>query len=508
MKRLAAIAAVLIAAAALVVFATGSGDDGGYRVRAIFDNAAFVIPGMDVRIAGVVVGSIESIDVTADKKAAVVLKIDDANYQDFRQDATCTIRPQSLIGERFIECTPTKPGRAGAESPALVQVQSGVGEGQYLLPATNTARSVDLDLINNIMRLPYRQRFTILLNEFGTGLAGNGKALSAALKKSDPALKAFDDVLAILASQNTTLAELAKNGDIALQPLARERRSIQGFIQSAGETAEATAARSANLERNLQLFPPFLRELGPTMQQLGGFADAFTPVVEDLNRSAGSLNTFVTGTPAFAEASTGALTSLGETTKTAGPALEASLPLVQDVGKLTKQTKPLTANLSSLLRSFSYQDGIDNLMRTIFFVGGATNGFDQYGHYGRARLVLNICQTYSTDPGPASLSCQSNFRKDLGATTRSPAAPTGWIPPGQTAAGATAQPVSSARAATVARPPSGGSAIRLPEVLLPGDDGTTAGAGAAPKAARSGGATGGAPDAQSARSLLDYLLGQ
>ncbi len=204
MKRVLAIAAVLLAGVALVVFATGSGDEnGGYRVRAIFDNAAFVIPGMDVRIGGVVVGSIASIDLTDDKKAAVVLQIDNPSYHDFRKDGFCTIRPQSLIGERFIECEPTQPKPASAAKPALLsEVPSGPGEGQYLLPATNTARSVDLDLIQNIMRLPYRQRFTIFLNEFGTAFAGNGAELQRALKKSDPALRQFDNVLRILAEQN------------------------------------------------------------------------------------------------------------------------------------------------------------------------------------------------------------------------------------------------------------------------------------------------------------------
>jgi len=70
-----AVPAGALAGVALGVFATGSGDEnGGYRVRAIFDNAAFVIPGMDVRIGGVVVGSIASIDLTDDKKATVVLQ--------------------------------------------------------------------------------------------------------------------------------------------------------------------------------------------------------------------------------------------------------------------------------------------------------------------------------------------------------------------------------------------------------------------------------------------------
>ena len=48
-------------------------DKQGYEVRAIFDNAGFVIPGEDVKIAGVKVGKVKSLDVTEDFKAAVVL---------------------------------------------------------------------------------------------------------------------------------------------------------------------------------------------------------------------------------------------------------------------------------------------------------------------------------------------------------------------------------------------------------------------------------------------------
>ena len=55
--------------------ADGGGD--GYEVRAIFDNVASAVPGEDVKVAGAKVGVIESMDVTDDKKAAVVLQIDD-----------------------------------------------------------------------------------------------------------------------------------------------------------------------------------------------------------------------------------------------------------------------------------------------------------------------------------------------------------------------------------------------------------------------------------------------
>ena len=499
MKRVLAIAAVLVAGVALFVFATGSSDDGGgYRVRAIFDNAAFVIPGMDVRIGGVVVGKIATIDLTDDKKAAVVLQIDNPNYHDFRKDGFCTIRPQSLIGERFIECEPTQPKPPSAPKPPLLaEVPSGPGKGQYLLPATNTARSVDLDLIQNIMRLPYRQKFTIFLNEFGTAFAGNGAALQRALKKSDPALRQFDNVLHILAQQNRTLATLAVNGDKALEPLARERRRIRGFINSSATTATASAKESAALEENFRLLPQFLRELVPTMNSLGDFSKAFLPSAQALDGAATDINTFVTGTPKFADLGAQALTTLGESTETAGPALQKSLPLIQDLGNLTKQAKPLATNLSLLLRSLEQQGGINRFLDVVFYLAGATNGYDQYGHYVRTRLVLTTCTTYAT---ANQLSCTANFRKDFGGvTTPTPssasASSAARVPVSAPSAGESPQEI-AARAAR--------RTIKLPGTLLPGDGGSSR--GAAPAQGRKAPAP--AADPKSAQPLLDYLLGQ
>ena len=225
MKRVATVFLLLALAAAAVV-TTGAADDGGdYKVRAIFDNAGFVIPGEDVKVAGVKVGKIDSMDVTRDFKAVVVLDIQDPAYQDFRTDASCQVRPQSLIGEKFVECTPTQKRAADAEPPpALRQIERGEGEGQYLLPVENTQKSVDLDLINNVMRLPYRQRLSLIVSELGTGLAGRGKEVNQVIRRADPALKEVDEVLELLASQNKVLSNLARDSDTdarAARPRAR-----------------------------------------------------------------------------------------------------------------------------------------------------------------------------------------------------------------------------------------------------------------------------------------------
>src|SRR5215213_4899884 len=181
LKRALAPGLLLVAALVVLVLGTGASNDDGdtYRVRAIFDSASFLVPGEDVKVAGVKVGTIEELDVTTDNKAAIVLRIDDPAYRDFKDDAFCTIRLQSLIGEKFVACEPTQPKSGNSEpAPSLRKITHGDGEGQYLLPVSNTSAPVDLDMLNNIMQLPERQRFAIIINELGVGLAGNGKQLN------------------------------------------------------------------------------------------------------------------------------------------------------------------------------------------------------------------------------------------------------------------------------------------------------------------------------------------
>src|SRR5919112_2425169 len=285
MRILVPILLVVVLAAA-VLLATRDNEE-PYLVRAIFDNAGFAIPGEDVKVAGVKVGKIDSLDVTKDFKAVVVLRIDEKAYQDFRRDAECTIRPQSLIGEKFVECEPTQARQAGTEPPPeLERIEDGPGKGQYLLPVSQTSKPVDLDLINNITREPQRARLSIILNELGTGVAGRGSDLNEVIRRANPALREIDKVLAILASENETLRQLAVDGDTVLAPLARERRHVSGALDNSAEVAEATAERRADLEADIQRLPRFMQELRPTLDRLGGFADQATPVLTDLHAEA------------------------------------------------------------------------------------------------------------------------------------------------------------------------------------------------------------------------------
>jgi ABC-type transporter Mla subunit MlaD len=421
-KRLAAILVLVGAVAAIAVLGSGAGssNDGSYQVRALFRNAFSVIPGEDVKIAGVKVGKIKSLDVTRDQLAAVVLDITKPGFQDFRSDAECTIRPQSLIGEKYVECTPTQPrAEDAAAPPALKKIESGSGKGQYLLPVTNTSRPVDIDLVGNVLRLPYRQRFTLLLNEFGAAVAGRGEDLRSVIRNADPALKETDRVLAILASQNEVLAKLAKDSDQALAPLAKNRSQVADFIQQANTTAQATAERRKDLEAGIQKLPATLRELKPTLQQLGALSDQFAPVLTDLNKVAPDVNRLITQLGPFSQSATPALQSLGSAADVGRPALLKSRPIIQQLGQFATAGKPLARDLNQLTASLKSTGGVERLMDFLFYSASSINGYDATGHYLRAQLLINLCSTYKTVNSP---DCSANFVKpDTSASTASAA---------------------------------------------------------------------------------------
>ena len=480
MRRALAIGLLAAAVVVVVLLAVrGSGGEEPYLVRAEFRNAFTVSEGEDVKIAGVTVGRIAALDVTERQTAAVVLEITEPGFQDFRRDAECTIRPQSLIGEKFVECTPTRPREPGTPpAPPLREIEVD-GERQRVLPVTNTSRPVDLDLVNNTLRLPYRQRLSLILNEFGAGLAGRGEDLRRVIRNADPALKETDEVLEILGAQNEQLADLARDADTVLRPLARDRERVASFVTQANSVAQATADRSPQLEESLRKLPRFLRELEPTMERLEGVSGELTPVLGDLNAAAPGLTRTLRELGSFSRAGIPAFTTLGQALDVGRPALLRSKPIVDDLRELGARSRPLAADLGDLTESLRDTGGIERLMDFLFYGVGSSNGFDATGHYLRAQLLVNLCSTYAPETNDPA--CTANFRAqedDEDEDAEASAAPAPAAAPAPSLSAAPAPPVSGAPA----RP-------------------------AAPAPAPAPAPAGKAPTRASTEKLMDYLLG-
>ena len=528
MRRRKGLIAILIAAAVVVLIvlvSSGGNGDKGYVVRAIFDNGGFMVRGEQIRIAGATVGEVEEVDVTRKGeidsyengkpqaipgKAVIVMKITDEGFQDFREDATCQIRPQSLIGEKFVDCRPTMPRAPGTEPPPpLKEIGDGQpGEGEYLLPLENNSSSVDPDLINNIHTLPYAQRFRLIFNELGATLAGRGSDIEEAVKRANPDLRDADLLLKILGEQSDELAQLASDSDAFLEPLAREKSALAGFISGAGETGEATGEQVAELEASLERFPQFLREFRTTMRELQGFSDAATPVFKDLDVATPALTEATRNLAPFSSAATVALKSLGNAGEAAGPTFRAADPIVKKARNLARTGASPTTKLAKFFVNTSETGGWNGLANLIYNGAAATNEFDRYGHMVKSLVTLTNCLNYvSQEAGECSAKfdsegassssatmeallqrVQENLARESGGTAATETGPSPFLPPS-----APAEPTPELDEGEELD--SEAPAPEEEEEPLPGPEG----AEEAPRA------NGGPSPAQ--RALLDYLLG-
>jgi phospholipid/cholesterol/gamma-HCH transport system substrate-binding protein len=528
MKKLIAGLVVVAAIVVAIILIAGGGSSNGYVVRAVFDNGSFMVSGEQVRVAGANVGTIKAVKVSlpgeptaieggklkdVPGKAIIELEISNPSFQDFREDASCEIRPQSLIGEKYVDCRPTLPRAPGEQPPpALKQIPEGEpGEGQYLLPLGSNGTSVDPDLINDINSLPYAQRFRLIFNELGAGLAGRGEDLEVAIKKANPTLRDVDKLFGELTEQKDALAQLTTESNEILEPLVREKEHVVGFLAHSGEAAKVSSEHGAELEAALEKFPRFLAEFRQTMGNLKEFSDAGTPLLEQLGVAAPSLTDATRELTPFSEATEVALKSLGKAGEESGPVFAAAEPVVRQAADLAVSGEVSTEELAKLFVSLKETHGWDGLTELIYNTAASTNGFDKHGHFGRTLVTLSNCLEYKDNKfGQPSAGCVARF-EGAGATEGSEGA--------DASASALARLVTAWRKHEGELEASGGTSAGTtsPTPSL-GEAETTGGSTLGPSKRGAGSSTqheseaeaglGEATETEGTEPLLDYLLGQ
>jgi virulence factor Mce-like protein len=414
---------VLLVGAAAVLSATKSSVPKGTTVKIVFDNAFGLSKGGDFRIGGVKAGKIKDFTATRTEppKAVVTALINQPGFDGFHKDAQCDIKPQSLIGEYFVDC------QTGTRSQPYLK--SGA-----TIPLSHNTSTVPQDLVNNILRRPYKERLRLVIDELGTGLAGRPKDLAAALRRAHPGLREASKTLRTLGDQNRTIQQFIANSDTVVSQLEARKREVTRFIQEAGDTAQITATRRRELQATFAKFPGFLDELTPTMQRLGQFTDQTTPLLSDAERAAPSLKTFFTRLGPFANAARPALKSLGKTSVTGTKALRKGTQEVNELRRLAVQApgaaKPLAQFLNSLddrRRAIDSDPrgkigappasdvsnrgkpnnggftGMESLWTYFFWQSMALNSFDSISHVLRVGVTASDCsplenRTLQTNP--------------------------------------------------------------------------------------------------------------
>jgi virulence factor Mce-like protein len=396
-RRILLVTLLLAGAAAFVLTSSGAKEESGNKFTVEFDNAFGLVKGGDVKVAGVRAGKVSTLRVDRRTKRALVdFEITEAGFGSLRKDVYCESRPQSLIGEYFIDCRPGK-------SPEKLKPGAKI-------PVRQTASTIPPDLMVNIMRRPYRERFRIILNELGAGVGGRAEDLNETIRRASPALRETNKVLAILARQNQVLKDLATNADTVIGDLAGNRRNVGRFVKEAEDAATASAERRTQLAGALRRLPGFLRQLRPTMAELGATADSSAPYLRDLNATAGQLERFLENLGPFAEASRVNIRSLAKMSDTARPAIKSARPTVAELTRTTQKAPELANNLEMVLKDWDDRSRavepdprspggkgyttFEAFLQYVFDQMMAINVYDENGHILKVNLSATECSQY------------------------------------------------------------------------------------------------------------------
>jgi virulence factor Mce-like protein len=417
------VTAVLVAAGvALAAATTSTPGSGGYTLRAVFDNGSGLRTGMDVRVSGIDVGRVRAIEldqsVPTIPRAVAVIRLTDRRAANMRNDARCQIRSATLLGDRFVDCQPTQKRRPGTPLPPPLPTVEAGGQKQHLLPVSRTSSPVDPDLMLDIFRLPVRQRLSIVINELGAGLAGNGGALREAIRRADPAFLQLDRTLKILRQQRRALAHMAESSDKVLAPLARERQRLAGFVVHGNELLGSVAQRREALRETFRRMPAFLRELRPTMGELKGLAAQAGPALDDLDAAGRQLSNATRALEPAAREGTVGLRALGRAAGAQSSGLREARPVFKELARLARASRPVWTDLQRFLGSLRQSGGFERLVEAPMAVGLTSNGFDQYGYYSRANAVITTCTSYTIK---RTSSCVGTFEAGTKATASSAA---------------------------------------------------------------------------------------
>jgi ABC-type transporter Mla subunit MlaD len=412
---------VAVGAAVLTGASTDTGQGTGKTYKIQFDNAFGLTTGGDLKVGGVRAGQTSGFDLTkiADGRYVAEVKgeITEAGVGAFRKDASCEIRPQSLIGEYYVDC---QPGSSNDMLP-----NGGV------VPVKQTVSTVPPDLMQNVMRRPYRERFRLILSELGTGLAGRPGDLAQVLRRAAPGFRETSKVLQILGNQNQIIKNFITNSDTVVAQLEAKKRDVARWVKSAGRTAEISATRQAALRGQWREFPRFLGELQPTMAQLGKLADEQTPLLRQLRATSPQLSRFFGDLGPFSEASRPSIRTLGKAAVLGNQAFNQSKQEIAELKALApnapsaaKQTRQFLQSLDDRNRAVepdsrakasappapdpaAYKDGqgftgMEQILNYTYWQTLALNPFDQLGHLLRVVLFVGPCSAWQTGPVDAS----------------------------------------------------------------------------------------------------------
>jgi ABC-type transporter Mla subunit MlaD len=266
-----------------------------YEVTAYFPEATQLAAESDVRIGGVSVGKVKTIELAPEDKRVHGQDTTEATIQiepqfaPINSDARAILRQKTLLGETYVELTSgTKPGAApvslgssGGNSSSETENVEAIPEGGTL-GVGQTKDATQIDEIFNALDKRTRSAFQNWQKNAAVAINGRSVDLNDSFGNLGPFLGDATNVLKVLRSQRTALQGLVRDTGTVFQALSAGNQELAGAITNSNQTFGALAAQDQALAETFRVLPVFQHESLLTLRRLDTFQVNTRPLIQKL----------------------------------------------------------------------------------------------------------------------------------------------------------------------------------------------------------------------------------
>jgi phospholipid/cholesterol/gamma-HCH transport system substrate-binding protein len=377
---------VCVGLASLGTVAATDGSSGKLVLTATMQDATPLRNGNIVRAAGVKVGEVESVTLDAQDHALVTMSIDRA-VLPLHTDATATLVPQDLLGERFVTLDTGSPSAPVMSEP-------------YSIPIKQTKSVVDLQSVVDMLDNPTGTSLAMMLTTLGEGVGKNPKETADAIAALQPAMQNTQQLAQVLSDQNALLSRLVQSAQPVADAVATQRgASLDRLVGSTTAMLQVTADNRQQMADSLRRLPGTLESARRTLARVAGVAPPTTRTLKDIRPITDDLTDVSKELRHFSEAADPALSSLR-------PVLDKGKDLLDEVGPVVGDLNNGGDSLKDVARSYrSLADGAlsNRLVDLMEFMKGwtlSTSDYDGLSHYFRAVTPYSPKMLVQTGLGP------------------------------------------------------------------------------------------------------------
>ena len=376
-----------------------------YEIKVPFNEATQLAEQSDVRISGVNVGKVRSIELAPNGEQALATVEIDNEYAPLPQSTRAILRTKTLLGETYIELTPgSKESRELADGGTLAEA--------------NIAESVQLDEIFRTFDPETQAGFQTWMQESAVAISGQGQGLSYAIGELEPTFSELDKLFRVLDTQRVAVGQLFRNGATTFRALRGREGQLASLIESSNAVFETTARRDRDIEALFRAFPTFQDESRLTLDRLRTFAVNANPLMRQLVPAAEELSPTLIAFANFAPEAKGFFEGLAPVIARAPTGFPALRKLFRDeFPPLLRAVDPFLRNLNPILTGLDlYKNEFAALFANVAAVSNATipvvNDKGENLHYVRVMGPLNP-ESVSTYPNRLNINRNSAYSPPL-----------------------------------------------------------------------------------------------